>query len=163
MTWSAVPEFATPRAMTPTSMVLYSLGGCTGLLAMLGSHAEGPTRAAMIALALCGFAAGVVSLRWGAGWPRLAFYVAVVAATAVVVAGVLVSPDPTTAVVVVTLISSVLIHACYFFDLPRAVIHIVMALGVTAAGLMLRGDAELPTAVARRVARRAGRGGPAAW
>ncbi|TKJ27855.1 hypothetical protein A6V29_03185 [Blastococcus sp. CCUG 61487] len=134
--------------MTQTSMVLYALGGITGLLAMVGSEARGSTRVAMIALAMCAFAAGLSSLRWGTSFPRPALHASVVVATAVVVTGVLVSPDPTTAVVIGTLISSVLIHSCYFFNLAGLVAHVAMALTAVSTALMVRGDVALTTAVA---------------
>ncbi|WP_051516090.1 putative bifunctional diguanylate cyclase/phosphodiesterase [Candidatus Blastococcus massiliensis] len=143
-----MPEVASPRAMTQTSMVLYSLACTTGLLAMLGSGAQGSTRLAMVALSLCALAAGLASLRWGTSFPRPALHASVVAATAVAVTAVLVSPDPTTAVVVGTLISSVLIHSCYFFALPGVVAHIAMALTAVTAGLMARGDVAMLTALA---------------
>ncbi len=148
MTWSGVPEVATPQVMTRTLTVLYLLGGTAGLLAALGADSGGSARATMAVLATTALVGAAVIHRWAPRWPRAAFHAAVLAATTVIVAAVLLSPDPATALVVGGLISFVAIDACFFFGLGLAVVHLAVALGALTTAVVLRGDVALPTVLA---------------
>ena len=148
MTWSGVPEVATPRVMTQTLALLFLLGGIAGLLATLGSEPDASARGTMAALAGSAIVAAVVSFRWGTRWPRLVFHVAVLASSVLIVAAVSLSPDAATAVVIASLVGLIAINACYFFSLPLFVVHLVVALTSVTTALVLRDDVALPTALA---------------
>jgi diguanylate cyclase (GGDEF)-like protein len=148
MTWSGVPEVATPRVMTQTLALLFLLGGVAGLLATLGAEPDGSARATMAVLSGSAIVAGVVSFRWGARWPRLVFHAAVLASSVIIVAAVTVSPDAVAAVVIGSLVGLIAINACYFFSLPLFVVHLIVALTSVTTALALRDDVALPTALA---------------
>ena len=147
MRWSGVPEVATPRVMTRTLAVLYLIGGTTGMLATFGADPGGSSRTVLVTLAGGVLVGAVIAFTWGRGWPRQAFHVAILAATAVVVVAVTSSPDPVTAVVIGSLASFIAIDAC-FFSLRLAVVHVVAAVGSITTALLLRGDVALFTALA---------------
>jgi len=148
MTWSGVPEVATPRVMTQTLALLFLLGGVAGLLATLGSEPDASARGTMAALAGSAIVAAVVSFRWGTRWPRLVFHVAVLASSVIIVAAVSLSPDAATAVVIASLVGLIAINACYFFSLPLFAVHLLLALTSVTTALVLRDDVALPTALA---------------
>ena len=147
MKWSAVPEVATSRVMSQALATLYVFGGTATLLAVLGADAPWTDRALVSSLAVSALMAGGVVLHWGPRWPRPAFHVAVLQATAVVVAGVVLAPDVPTALAVGALTSFLAIAACFFFSLPLAVGHTALALIGLTAGLAVRGDVDLPIAL----------------
>jgi diguanylate cyclase (GGDEF)-like protein len=126
---------------------LYVFGGSATLLALLGADAPWADRALVGGLAVSALAAGGVVLRFGSRWPRPAFHVAVLQATALVVAGVVLAPDVPTALAVGALTSFLAIAACFFFSLPLAVGHTALALTGLTAGLLVRGDVALPIAL----------------
>ena len=147
MKWSAVPEVATPRVMTQALGTLYLFGGGATLLALLGADAPWADRALVAGLAVSALLAGGVVFRFGSRWPRPAFHVAVLQATVVVVAGVMLSPDVPTALAVGALTSFLAIASCFFFSLPLAVGHTALALTGLTVGLVVRGDVALPIAL----------------
>ncbi len=147
MKWSAVPEVATPRVMTQALATLYVFGGSATLLAVLGADAPWADRALVSSLAVSALLAGGIVFRWGSRWPRPAFHLAVLQATAVVVAGVVLAPDVPTALAVGALTSFLAIAACFFFSLPLAAGHTGLALAGLTAGLVVRGDVALPIAL----------------
>ncbi|RBY76266.1 bifunctional diguanylate cyclase/phosphodiesterase [Blastococcus sp. TF02-09] len=147
MKWSAVPEVATPRVMTQALGTLYLFGGCATLLALLGADAPWAERALVSSLAVSALAAGGVVLRFGSRWPRPAFHIAVLQATVVVVAGVVLCPDVPTALAIGALTSFLAMAACFFFSLPLAIGHTALALSGLTAGLLVRGDVAVPIAL----------------
>ncbi|MBJ7450783.1 MAG: bifunctional diguanylate cyclase/phosphodiesterase [Blastococcus sp.] len=147
MKWSAVPEVATPRVMTQALGTLYLFGGSASLIALLGADAPWADRALVGSLAVSALAAGGIVFRWGARWPRQAFHIAVLQATVVVVAGVVLAPDVPTALAIGALTSFLAIASCFFFSLPLAIGHTVLALTGLTAGLVVRGDVALPIAL----------------
>ncbi|WP_157944040.1 putative bifunctional diguanylate cyclase/phosphodiesterase [Blastococcus atacamensis] len=147
MKWSGVPEVATQRVMTQALATQYVFGGGSALLAALGADGPWWDRAALGALALTALAAGAVTFRWGARWPRPAFHGAVLLGTVLIGAGVVQSPDAATAVSVGALTTFLAMAACFFFSLPLAVVHLTLALGGLTAGLLVRGDVSLLTAL----------------
>ncbi|MGY2128511.1 putative bifunctional diguanylate cyclase/phosphodiesterase [Blastococcus sp. SYSU DS0617] len=148
MTWSGVPEVATPRLMTQTLAVLFLLGGTAGLLATLGAESQGYAREALSVLATSVLVAAAVTVRWGTRWPRQVFHVAVFAASAVIVTAVVLSPDAATAVMIGSLVSLVAINACFFLSLALMVVHLVVGTGAVTTALMLRDDVAVLTALA---------------
>jgi diguanylate cyclase (GGDEF)-like protein len=142
-----VPEVATARVMTQALGTFYAFGGTATLFAVLGAEAPWPDRAPVTALAVSALLAGAITIRWGARWPRPAFHLAVVQATIVVVAGVVLGPDQPTALAIGALASFLAMAACFFFSLPLALTHISLALGGLTIGLMARGDVTLPIAL----------------
>jgi diguanylate cyclase (GGDEF)-like protein len=146
MKWSVVPEVATTRVMAQALATFYVFGGSASVLAAFGADAPWSERTALTGLALSALTAGGVVWRWGARWPRPAFHVAVLQATIVVVAGIVLSPDPETALVVGALTSFLAMASCFFFSLPLAVAHTTIACTGLTNGLMLRGDVAFPTA-----------------
>ncbi|SOC50290.1 diguanylate cyclase/phosphodiesterase [Blastococcus aggregatus] len=147
MKWSGVPEVATARVMTQALGTLYVFGGSATLLAVVGADNTWSDRAPVAALALSALIAGAVVFRFGARWPRPAFHVAVLQATIVVVAGIVLAADAPTAVAIGALTSFLAIAACFFFSLPLAVVHTSFALVGLTGGLMAQGDVALPTAL----------------
>jgi len=147
MTWSSVPEVATPRVMTQALGTQYVFGGGAALLAVLGADGPWWDRAVLCALALTALAAGAVTFGWGARWPRPAFHGAVLLGTVLIGTGVVQSPDAATAVSVGALTTFLAMAACFFFSLPLAVVHLTLALGGLTAGLLLQGDVPLATAL----------------
>ncbi len=134
--------------MTRTLTVLFLIGGSAGMLATFGAAPGESPLLSLVVLASSALVAGAVSYRWGTRWPRGAFHLAVLGASAVIVAAVSVSPESTTAVAIGSLTSLVAIDACFFFSLRFAVAHIVVALVGLTTALMLRGDVPLLTALA---------------
>jgi diguanylate cyclase (GGDEF)-like protein len=126
---------------------LYTFGGVATVLALLGADFPWSHRAPLLGLATSALIAGGISFRWASRWPRAAFHVAVFQATAVVVAGVVLSPDAATALAVGALTSFLAIDACFFFSLPLALVHLGVALGGLTTGLMVQGDVALMTAL----------------
>ena len=146
MKWSVVPEVATSRVMAQALATFYVFGGSASLLAALGADSPWSERAALTSLAVSALTAGLIVWHWGARWPRWAFHAAVFQATVVVVAGIVLSPDPDTALVVGALTSFLAMASCFFFSLPLAVLHTTIACTGLTNGLMVRGDIALPTA-----------------
>ncbi|TKJ27854.1 GGDEF domain-containing phosphodiesterase [Blastococcus sp. CCUG 61487] len=147
MKWSGVPEVATPRVMAQALATLYAFGGTASILAVLGADATWSERTPLLALATSALVAAGIAARWAQNWPRLAFHVAVLQATAVVIAGVVMSPDAATAVAVGALISFIAITACFFFSLPLALLHLTVALSALTLGSLVQGDVALTTAL----------------
>jgi len=148
LSWSTAPEVATPRLKARTLVAFYLLGGTAGLLIGLGAQPGHPARWTLVALSIAAFAAAAVVARWAARWPRAAFHVPVGGGTALVVAAVAVSPDPVTALACASVVSLVVVDACFFFRRGPALLHVVAATVAVTTALLLQGDVPAPTALA---------------
>ncbi len=147
MKWSGVPEVATPRVMSQALGTLFVSGAGASLLAVLGSAGTWSAKLPLATLGSWALVTGGVVLRWGPRWPRPVFHAAVLLATALVVSGVVVSTDAPTALTIGTLASFLAVAACFFFSLPFAVGHTVLALLGVSTGLLVQGDVTLLTAL----------------
>ncbi|WP_139206274.1 GGDEF domain-containing protein [Blastococcus sp. DSM 46786] len=146
MSRSRAPEVATLRVMAQTLAIFYGFGGAAGLLITAGAG-PGAHRPVLLALALTALAAAVVVGRWGARWPRPAFDVVVGAATVLISIGVLVSPDPATALASAALFAFVVVDAHLFFTGRRAWVHLALAVGAVTAALHASGQVPPATAL----------------
>jgi diguanylate cyclase (GGDEF)-like protein len=141
------PAVATPRVMANVLSVFYLAGGVTGLLGASGAT-DGAGRGVLFALSLValGAAAGV---GWFAPrWPRDVFHLPVGLASILIGIAVLAAPDGPTAVLAAALITLVAVDACYFFQLPLAVGHLVLALTVVTAALVSHPEIDPRSALA---------------
>ncbi|GAB3358774.1 cyclic Di-GMP phosphodiesterase RmdB [Modestobacter lapidis] len=134
--------------MTRILATFYVFAATAGLLAALNPGFAGRVRWAMVALSLGALACAGVAVRWGPRWSRHAFHVPVASAAGLIVTAVLVSPDPATAVVAATLMSFIAVDACFFFSLPLAALHLVLAVGGMTGALLLQGDVPAFVALA---------------
>ncbi|MGY2065643.1 GGDEF domain-containing protein [Blastococcus sp. SYSU DS0619] len=126
------------RVMAQTLATFYAFGGAAGLCICAGA-APGDPRSVLVALSLVALAAAAVVARWGARWPRKVFHGTVGAATVLISAAVVVSPDPVTALAAASLIAFVVVDAHLFFSGRQALVHLVVAVvGITVA-LLSRG------------------------
>ncbi|QXG76711.1 EAL domain-containing protein [Modestobacter sp. L9-4] len=140
MSWSTAPAVATPRMMTRTLATFYVFAAVAGLLAALNTGFTVQVRWSMVALSASVLACAGIAVRWGPRWPRNAFHVAVASASVLIVVAILVSPDPATAMAAATLMSFIAVDACFFFSLPLAWAHMVLALGGMTVALLVRGE-----------------------
>lgn len=138
---------ATLRVMAQTLAIFYGFGGVAGLLVTAGAG-PGPHRPVLLGLALSALAGAAVVARWGARWPRPAFDVVVGSATVLVSVGILVSPDPATALAAAALITFVVVDAHLFFSGRRAWLHLAFAVGAVTAALQASGEVPPATALA---------------
>ncbi|MCF6743971.1 GGDEF domain-containing protein [Blastococcus sp. KM273128] len=147
MSRSRAPEVATLRVMAQTLAIFYGFGGVAGLLVTAGAG-PGPHRPVLLGLALSALAGAAVVARWGARWPRPAFDVVVGSATVLVSVGILVSPDPATALAAAALITFVVVDAHLFFSGRRAWLQLAFAVGAVTAALQASGEVPPATALA---------------
>ncbi|WP_346619205.1 GGDEF domain-containing protein [Blastococcus montanus] len=146
MSRSRAPEVATVRVMAQTLAIFYAFGGAAGLAITAGA-APGPQRAVLFVISLLALAGAAVAARWGPRWPRNAFHPVVDAATLLICAAVLVSPDPVTALAAATLVVFVVVDAALFFSGPQGFGHMLVAgTGITVS-LLVTGGIAPPTAV----------------
>lgn len=137
--------------MARTLALFFAAGGATALLAASGGSDHPGGRLAVAGAGLLAVAVGAAVLRWGSAFPRALLGGLVTLGCALISAVVLLSPDPTTAVVCSSIATFVGVMACFFVDRRVAVAHIATAVtGVTAA-LLVRGDAPVVTAAAMAV------------
>ncbi len=134
--------------MAATLAVFYAFGGVAGVLLALGCPATGYGREVLAGLVVVDFAAAAATARWGARWPRPVFHVFVAAGTALIALATAVSPDTATALVCAAVTSFVAIDAVFFFGHRAALLHVTAALVAVTAGLQVRGDVPLSTALA---------------
>jgi diguanylate cyclase (GGDEF)-like protein len=137
--------------MARTLALFFAAGGVTALLAASSGTDRPAHRLAVAGAGLVAVAVGAAVLRWGSGLPRVVLGGLVTLGCLLISAVVLVSPDPTTAVVCASIATFVGVMACFFADRRVAVAHIATAVtGITAA-LVLRGDAPVVSAAALAV------------
>ncbi|SDE54952.1 diguanylate cyclase (GGDEF) domain-containing protein [Blastococcus fimeti] len=137
--------------MARTLALFFVAGGTTALLAASSGTDHVGRRLAVAGAGLVAAAVGAVVLRWGSAFPRVVLGGLVTLGCALISTVVLVSPDPTTAVVCASIATFVGVMACFFADRRVAVAHIATAVtGITAA-LVLRGDAPVVSAAALAV------------
>ncbi|TWH73608.1 putative bifunctional diguanylate cyclase/phosphodiesterase [Modestobacter roseus] len=146
MTWSTAPAVATPRMMARVLATFYIAAGIAGLFAVVGPGAGSQGRWQILGLSVVVLLCGAVSFRWGSRWPRHVFHGPVASASALVACGVLVSPDPATAMAAAALLSFVAVDACFFFSLPLAWLHMGFGIAAVTAALIAQGD--VPAAIA---------------
>ncbi|RBY90160.1 hypothetical protein DQ244_11860 [Blastococcus sp. TBT05-19] len=146
-----VRDLASPRAMAHTLALFFVAGGAAAVLAA-GGGADQPGRRWVVAGAgLLALTVGSALFRWGVALPRVVLGGLVTVGCALISLVVLVSPDPTTAVVCASISAFVGVMACFFADHRVAVGHVVTAVGGTSAALLLRGDAPAACAGALAV------------
>ncbi len=136
---------ATTRVMGETIATLFGFGGLAGISMVLGAESDA-NRGSLIALCASALLGSLVAARWGKRWPRRAFHLPVVAATVLITAAVVVTPDPVTALAASTLISFVVLDAHLFFASPHAFAHLVVALGSVDVAL-LASDVRVGTVI----------------
>ncbi|SDE70355.1 diguanylate cyclase (GGDEF) domain-containing protein [Blastococcus fimeti] len=134
---------ATTRVMAETIATLFAFGGLAGICLALGAGSN-ENRGILLALCTTALLSAVVAGVWGRHWPRRAFHLPVVAATALIAIAVVLCPDPVTAIAAATLIAFVVLDAHFFFAGPQAVAHLVLALGSVDAALLTQ-DVTLGT------------------
>ncbi|MGY1915821.1 diguanylate cyclase [Blastococcus sp. SYSU DS0973] len=144
---SGAPEVATVRVMAQTLATFYAFGGAAGLV-MTAGHDSRADRWAPLLLAVVALTAAVVAGRWGSRWPRNVFHLLVDAATALICATVLVSPDAVTALAAAALTAFVIVDAHLFFTARQALGHLVVAVTGITVSLLLAGGVALTTALA---------------
>ena len=115
---------------------LYAFGGVAGLAIITGVE-PGVRRWVLVAMACTSLVAAAAVGRWGGGWPRRAFHIAVASATLLISAAALVAPDPVSSLAVAGLIAFVVLDAHFFFSQRQARVHLVIAAtGITGAVLL---------------------------
>jgi len=134
--------------MARTLGTFYVFGGVAGLLAASGAGADPRAQWVMIAASLSGFVSAGVAFRFGPRWSRWFFHVPVGSATCLIAIGVLMAPDPTTAVVCAGLMAFAAVDAFFFFSLPHAYLHVVFGVGGVTVALLLQDGVSLPQALA---------------
>jgi diguanylate cyclase (GGDEF)-like protein len=126
--------------------VFYLAGGVAGLLGASGAH-QGAGRTVLFVLAITALAAAAVVGWFGPRWPRDLFHLPVVLASGLIGTAVVAAPDSPTSILAAALITLVAVDACYFFQLPLAVAHLGLAVGVVTAALFSHGDVDPRTAL----------------
>ncbi|WP_141437142.1 GGDEF domain-containing protein [Blastococcus aggregatus] len=140
-----VPEVATTRVMAETITTLFGFGGLAGLSLVLGAESD-ENRGILLTICIGALLAALVFGIWGSHWPRQAFHLPVVTATALIAVAVVFCPDPVTALGAATLIAFVVLDAHLFFASPQAFAHLVFALGSVDAAL-LSNDVRIGTVI----------------
>jgi diguanylate cyclase (GGDEF)-like protein len=134
--------------MVETLAVFYAAGTVLGVLVAVEADLDTARRVvAAVAVAL-GTIGTAVLLLVRDRLPRRLLDGLVALATVVVGVGVLVPPQPATAVVVAWLASFAVVDACYFFTLRAARAHLVLAAVCSNGALLLRGDVPVWTVLA---------------
>ena len=134
--------------MARTLATFYVAAAVAGLFAVFGPGAGPDGRWIIFGLTLLALGCGAVLFRWGPSWPRLAIHGPVASATGLVAIAVAVSPDPATAVTAAAVMSFIAVDACFFFNLPLAVLHTLYAISSMTAALLLQGGVPLSLALA---------------
>ncbi|MFY0408739.1 GGDEF domain-containing protein [Solicola sp. PLA-1-18] len=137
---NATPEVATPSLMARTLATFYICGGVTGLLAAAGADGSSARRWLLVAMAAAAVAVGLALARWGTRFSRAQFHAVVLVATAMISAAAVVSPDPTTALLVAVIITFIAMDAFFFFPLHHGLAQLGTALLGVTSGLGARGD-----------------------
>ncbi|WP_104526363.1 GGDEF domain-containing protein [Blastococcus atacamensis] len=125
--------------MARTLATFYVFGATAGVFMASGAPA-GVRRSLLFVLCGLAAAAAVVVGRWGAQWRRTYYHPAVGAATSLIVAAVLLAPDPVTSLAAAMLVAFVVVDAHFFFSQHQALAHLGVALaGITVALLVTPG------------------------
>jgi diguanylate cyclase (GGDEF)-like protein len=133
--------------MASVLSVFYLAGGVAGLFGASGAT-DGAGRDVLFALSLVALGSAAVVGWFGPRWPRDLFHLPVALASVLIGTAVLAAPDGPTAVLAAALITLVAVDACYFFQLPVAVGHLVLALTVVTAALAGHDELDPRTALA---------------
>lgn len=134
--------------MAHTLALFFVAGGLAAMLAASGGGDHVGRRAGVAGAGLLAVVVGTAVGRWGSTLPRAVQGGLVTVGSALISTVVLISPDPTTAVVCASICTFVGVMACFFADRRVAVAHIATAVAGTTTALLLRGDAPVVSAAA---------------
>ena len=134
--------------MSRTLGAFYACGGIAGELAVLGDEPDVVRRWLITGVAVGALAVAGVLLRWGHSWSRAAFHVPVVLAIGMITLALSLSSRPLTALAIAAIICFISVFAYFFFRPGQALVELAVSVVAVTAGLLLRGDVPVGTALA---------------